>query len=73
MFKKLSILSEVYFKVRDEVKPMAVRELRAQFVGKLVSLKGIVIRATEVKPLANVITYICDTCGAEAFQPVSIF
>jgi len=49
---------------------LAVRELRAQFVGKLVSIKGIVIRATEVKPLANVITYICDTCGAEAFQPV---
>nr|CAD2146642.1 unnamed protein product [Meloidogyne enterolobii] len=62
---------EVYFKVRDEIKPLAVRELRAQFVGKLVSIKGIVIRATEVKPLANVITYICDTCGAEAFQPVN--
>ncbi|KAF7633698.1 DNA replication licensing factor MCM7 [Meloidogyne graminicola] len=62
---------EVYFKVRDEIKPFAVRELRAQFVGKLVSLKGIVIRATEVKPFANVVTYICDTCGAEAFQPVN--
>jgi DNA replication licensing factor MCM7 len=52
---------------------MAVRDLKAQFVGKLVSLRGVVIRAVEVKPLACVITYICDTCGAETFQPVCFF
>lgn len=62
---------EIYFKTRDELKPMAVRELKSQFVGKLVSLRGVVIRATEVKPLACVITYICDTCGSETFQPVN--
>jgi DNA replicative helicase MCM subunit Mcm2 (Cdc46/Mcm family) len=68
--KNTKIFSEVYFKVRDDLKPLAVRDLKAHFIGKLVALKGIVIRATEVKPMASVITYICDTCGSETFQPV---
>lgn len=63
--------SEIYFKARDELKPMAIRELKAQYVGKLISLRAVVNRATEVKPLACVITYICDTCGSETFQPVN--
>ncbi|KAI1724206.1 MCM2/3/5 family domain-containing protein [Ditylenchus destructor] len=61
---------EIYFKARDVVKPFSVRELKACHVGKLVSVRGIVIRITEVKPLASVITYTCDTCGNETYQPV---
>ena len=45
---------------------------QANMVGKLVAVEGIVIRCTEVKPRAEVITYACDTCGAEVFQPVSL-
>lgn len=61
---------EIYFKARDTIKPYCVRELNASQVGKLVSVRGIVIRVTEVKPLASVITYTCDTCGNETYQPV---
>uniref|UniRef100_A0A915DSI2 DNA replication licensing factor MCM7 n=1 Tax=Ditylenchus dipsaci TaxID=166011 RepID=A0A915DSI2_9BILA len=62
---------EIYFKTRDLVKPLPVRELKASCVGKLVSVRGVCIRSTEVKPLANVITYTCDACGNETYQPVA--
>lgn len=59
-------------KARTNQKTVAVRDLKAQCVGKLVNVEGVVIRATEVKPMASVITYSCDVCGAEAYQPVYI-
>ena len=65
--------SEVYFKARESIKPFSVRELKANLVGKLVSVRGTVIRSSEVKPRVAVITYTCDTCGSETYQPVSSF
>ncbi|ETN86503.1 hypothetical protein RB195_015741 [Necator americanus] len=62
---------EVVFKNRDAAKPLAVRDIKANCVGKLVTVSGIVIRATEVKPIVEVMTYACDTCGAEVYQPVN--
>ena len=41
--------------------------------GKLVNVRGIVTRCTEVKPMMQVATYTCDQCGAETYQPVSTF
>uniref|UniRef100_A0A158R579 DNA replication licensing factor MCM7 n=1 Tax=Syphacia muris TaxID=451379 RepID=A0A158R579_9BILA len=61
---------EVAFKERASEKCLSVRELKAFHVGRLVTVSGIVIRATEVKPSASVITYTCDTCGCETYQPV---
>ena len=49
---------------------VAVRNVKAQHIGKLVSVKGIVTRATEVKPQLEVATYTCDRCGSEIFQPI---
>uniref|UniRef100_A0A914RN50 DNA replication licensing factor MCM7 n=1 Tax=Parascaris equorum TaxID=6256 RepID=A0A914RN50_PAREQ len=60
---------EVAFKSRTLDKPLSVREVKAAQVGKLVTVSGVVIRATEVKPMASVITYTCDTCGSETYQP----
>lgn len=54
-------------------KPLAIREVKAAHVGKLVVISGIVIRSTEVKPMASVMTYTCDTCGCETYQPVRVF
>ncbi|KAK0404620.1 hypothetical protein QR680_017543 [Steinernema hermaphroditum] len=62
---------EVYFKSRSSDNVLSVREITAPQVGKLVTLGGIVIRATEVKPMGAVITYTCDTCGCETYQPVN--
>ncbi|VDM43347.1 unnamed protein product [Toxocara canis] len=62
---------EVAFKSRMIDKPLSVREIKAAQVGKLITMSGVVIRATEVKPMASVITYTCDTCGSETYQPVT--
>lgn len=64
------ILSELYFKPPTSTKPKVVRDVKADTIGKLVSVRGIVTRATEVKPMMAVATYTCDQCGAETYQPV---
>lgn len=40
-------------------------------MGKLVTVRGIITRSTEVKPMMIVATYTCDRCGAETYQPVN--
>lgn len=66
----LIIVSEVYFKHLSTHKASAVREVKADNIGKLVVVRGIVTRCTEVKPVVEVATYTCDQCGAESYQPV---
>lgn len=62
---------EVYFKMPSAAKSTEIREVKANCVGKLVKVKGIVTRSTEVKPMMQVATYTCDQCGAETYQPVA--
>lgn len=45
--------------------------MKAEHIGKLITVKGIVTRCTEVKPMLIVATYTCDQCGSETYQPVS--
>merc|ERR1740128_994785 len=61
---------EVYFKSQSNEKVIPIREVKASSIGKLVNIKGIVTRATEVKPMMQVATYTCDQCGAETYQPI---
>lgn len=53
------------------IRPISVRELRSNKVGHLVTIKGIVTRSSEVKPLLMCATYTCDQCGSETFQPLN--
>lgn len=64
--------SEVYFKTPSTQKPQAIRTVKASHIGKLVQVRGIITRCTEVKPMLQVATYTCDQCGAETYQPVSV-
>ncbi|KAL8595686.1 DNA replication licensing factor mcm7-B [Nucella lapillus] len=61
---------ELYFKSPTTQKPVAIRDVKAESIGHLVCVKGIVTRATEVKPMMTVATYTCDTCGNETYQPI---
>lgn len=63
--------SEVNFKSLNEIKPLSIREVKAELIGKLVTVRGIVTRCTEVKPMLVVATYSCDRCGAETYQPIN--
>ncbi|GBE81895.1 MCM-domain-containing protein [Sparassis latifolia] len=61
----------LYFKPLLSDIAMAVREVRGTHLGKLITVRGIVTRVSEVKPLLRVNAYTCDVCGSETFQQVS--
>ena len=42
--------SEIYFKHKTREKALSVRQVKADKIGKLVNVRGIVTRTTEVKP-----------------------
>lgn len=62
---------EVAFKLNSDIKSLPVRHVKAECIGRLVNIRGIVTRATEVKPMLQVATYTCDQCGAETYQTVN--
>jgi len=62
---------EVVFRISSAAKHVSVRDIKAEHIGHLVQVKGIVTRSTEVKPMLQVATYTCDMCGAETYQPIS--
>lgn len=62
---------EVYFKAPSTAKAAAIRDIKAEHMGNLVTVRGIVTRSTEVKPMMVVATYTCDRCGSETYQPVT--
>ncbi|KAG6916652.1 hypothetical protein DXG01_005938 [Tephrocybe rancida] len=49
---------------------MAVRDVRGVHLGHLITVRGIVTRVSEVKPLLQVNAYTCDVCGSETFQEI---
>ena len=50
---------------------LKMREVRAQNIGNLVTVKGIVTRASDVKPCMQVAVYACDACGFEVYQLIN--
>ena len=62
---------DVFFNTRASDRVLPIREVDAIHIGKLISIKGIVTRATEVRPMMQVATYTCDQCGTETYQPIS--
>ena len=59
------------FDRQKELQPVPLRKVTAKHIGKLVTVRGIVTRVTDVKPLISVATYTCDTCGYEIYQEVN--
>ncbi|KAI1502432.1 DNA replication licensing factor mcm7 [Biscogniauxia marginata] len=53
------------------VKALAVRQVRGDHLGHLITIRGISTRVSDVKPVVQVGAYTCDRCGCEIFQPVS--
>lgn len=48
-----------------------MRDVRANQIGSLVNVKGIVTRCSDVKPCIQVAVYACDVCGFEVYQIVN--
>jgi len=55
---------------RDQ-KALAVRNVRGEHLGHLITVRGITTRVSDVKPAVQVNAYTCDRCGCEVFQPVT--
>lgn len=53
------------------IKALAVRNVRGEHLGHLITVRGIATRVSDVKPAVLVNAYSCDRCGSEVFQPVS--
>uniref|UniRef100_A0A1B0FBN5 DNA replication licensing factor MCM7 n=1 Tax=Glossina morsitans morsitans TaxID=37546 RepID=A0A1B0FBN5_GLOMM len=63
--------SEVAIRPPSHETAHSIRDIKAEHIGKLVTVRGIVTRTTEVKPMMVVATYTCDRCGSETYQPVN--
>ncbi|KAI0042683.1 MCM-domain-containing protein [Auriscalpium vulgare] len=61
----------LYFQPLQSDIAMAVRDVKGAHLGKLITVRGIVTRVSEVKPLLLVNAYTCDVCGSETFQEIS--
>lgn len=61
----------LYFNPPTSMKPFAVRDIRGAHLGKLITLRGIVTRVSEVKPFLQVEAVACDVCGAEIFTEIT--
>lgn len=66
-----ALLSNLYFKPLKNDVPLAVRDVKGSYLGRLITVRGIVTRVSEVKPLLQVNAYTCDVCGSETFQDIS--
>ncbi len=49
---------------------VSLRYIRSRSMGRLVTIRGMIVRSSDVKPCCVVATYICDACGSEIYQVV---
>ena len=56
---------------KRNTKALAVRQVRGEHLGHLITVRGITTRVSDVKPAVQVNAYTCDRCGYEIFQPVT--
>jgi DNA replicative helicase MCM subunit Mcm2 (Cdc46/Mcm family) len=47
-----------------------LRQVRSSSIGHLVTIRGMIVRASDVKPCCVVATYSCDACGSEIYQVI---
>jgi len=58
--------------ISSAARPLGVslRHIRSQSMGRLVTIREIVVRTSDVKPAYVVATYMHDACGCEVYQVV---
>ena len=60
----------IHFIPPTKQKVLPMREVKANCIGSLIKMRGLVTRITQVKPLITVATYACSQCSEETFQTV---
>lgn len=70
-FKPLSARFSKHKKEKSPSRaPISVRQVKGDYLGRLITVRGIVTRVSDVKPAVMVVAYTCDQCGYEVFQEV---
>lgn len=67
---KLTRRYDIYFKPVSSI-PLSVRQVNGCYIGKLITIRGIITRVSDVKPSVVINAYTCDQCGEETFQEVN--
>ena len=52
------------------IEAVSLRQIRSRAMGHLVTIRGMIVRASDVKPACTVATFTCDACGCEIYQVV---
>ena len=65
------IKSELHFIPLRKTLPIPLRNVKSKCIGKLVTVRGIVTRCSDVKAELQVATYYCSTCGFEIYQVIN--
>ncbi|KAF8343932.1 DNA replication licensing factor MCM7 [Cantharellus anzutake] len=60
----------LYFVPLHSDTPLSVRRIRGSQIGRLLTVRGMITRVSEVKPLLQVNAYTCESCGSEIFQDI---
>jgi DNA replicative helicase MCM subunit Mcm2 (Cdc46/Mcm family) len=47
---------------------VSLRHVRSRNMGRLVTITGMVVKSSEVKPMLQVAAYTCDVCGSEIYR-----
>jgi DNA replication licensing factor MCM7 len=65
-------ISELYIIPGEnaKLKLLPLRTVNSDFIGALVSVRGIVTRTSDIKPCMTCCSYICDVCGFELYQTI---
>ncbi|MFB6134049.1 MAG: XRE family transcriptional regulator, partial [Halanaeroarchaeum sp.] len=64
-------LAQAHVRVRNLGEVTEIREIRSDHINTLVSVRGIVRKATNVRPKIREATFECQRCGAETVVPQS--
>jgi DNA replicative helicase MCM subunit Mcm2 (Cdc46/Mcm family) len=47
---------------------VSLRHVRSRNIGRLVTITGMVVKCSDVKPMLQVAAYTCDVCGSEVYR-----
>ncbi|KAL3921569.1 MAG: hypothetical protein SGILL_002682, partial [Bacillariaceae sp.] len=47
---------------------VSLRHVRSRNMGRLVTITGMVVKSSDVKPMLQVAAYTCDVCGSELYR-----
>jgi len=57
------VKDKVKIRIKNFILKLGMREVNSDVIGKLVTVSGLVVRTSEVRPLAKKLAYKCNECG----------